>query len=157
MWYCQPLMHLFGRIYSGRPHPNYMTESTSLTCIKKKRRRRQHYDQKHGINTIEDDNITEPQKGGNRNLFADFVCQMLPTATKTCHYLNKQTNDDQFRQRVNKPIERGTISRQDMFRRSNNNEPLGEHRLRHKYLLGSLNGGFEIKTKRTILNIWYDV
>lgn len=79
-------------------------------------RREQHYDEKHDSNTIDDDNITEPQKGGEPNLFADFVCQMLPTAPKTCHYLNNQTYDDQFRQRVNKEIQRNTISRQDMFR-----------------------------------------
>eukprot|EP00536_Pseudo-nitzschia_multiseries_P008126 jgi/Psemu1/287599/fgenesh1_pg.201_\ len=50
-----------------------------------------------------------------RNLLADFVCQMLPTATKTCHYLDKETSDDQFRKRINDSLQQ-IVSNQDMYR-----------------------------------------
>ena len=52
--------------------------------------------------TTNNSNITNNNHtSAKRNLFADFVCQMLPTATNTCRYLDEQTSDGDFIKRVN--------------------------------------------------------
>jgi hypothetical protein len=64
-------------------------------------------------------NTNNHHTAGKRNLFADFVCQMLPTATNTCRYLDEETSDGDFTKRVNVNIhdqKEHTVSIQDMHR-----------------------------------------
>jgi len=51
-----------------------------------------------------------------QNLFANFVCQMLPSATNTCRHLVEQTEDDEFRKRIRKSKSLNLLSKDDMFR-----------------------------------------
>ena len=51
-----------------------------------------------------------------QNLFANFVCQMLPSATNTCRHLVEQTDDEEFRKRIRRPRSHNLLMKDDMFR-----------------------------------------
>merc|ERR1740117_722215 len=70
----------------------------------------QEYDINHSSMTPNNEPVKE------QNLFANFVCQMLPSATNTCRHLVEQTDDEEFRKRIRKSKSLNLLSKDDMFR-----------------------------------------
>jgi hypothetical protein len=54
--------------------------------------------------------------GKQQNLFANFVCQMLPSASNTCRHLVEETDDESFRKRIRKTDTKKLLSQHDKYR-----------------------------------------